>query len=285
MKRDDCLINNNDISYVDRKIYLFGEINNGVAKEVIQKINLINDYDDAYEEEQISELKQVIDPNSQVSGKIQTLIGQREPIYLEINSNGGEAPAGYSIISAIEASSTPVIGYVSGNCMSMAVAILASCDLRIASEYSEFMIHDVYSGMEGKYSDLNSTISYIGRVRENYNKVLVKHTKLTEAEVNELVSKSSDHYFSPIEAQKMGIVDELEVYVANDDSETTSEDLHNSADEEDIEDIEKVVSEVVSKNTPMEDYESQKIEETLSSLSDMSKSDRIKLISKIFEIN
>lgn len=196
-------------TFIDRTIYLFGEIDTEMAKDVISKIDLINEYDDIMEEEDASTLEMYISRGAIDKNSIKKT-NMRKPIRLEINSSGGETSAGYSIITAIENSETPIIGYVTGNCMSMAVAIVSSCHYRVSSEYAEFMVHDVYSGMQGKYSDLNSSLEYIERVRKNYNKVLTKYTKLKEDKVDELVSKNSDHYFSPFDAKVMGIIDSID---------------------------------------------------------------------------
>lgn len=218
LERERDYLNNNRVegTLIDRTIYIFGEINTDVARDVISKIDLINEYDSLIEDDDTAVLNSLINKGIIDAKAVNGVVG-REPIYLEINSNGGETSAGYSIITAIENSNTPIIGYVTGNCMSMAVAIVASCHYRMASEYSEFMIHDVYSGMQGKYSDLNSSLEYIERVRSNYNKVLTKYTKLEEDKVDELVSKNSDHYFSPFDARVMGIIDRV-------DTETIDED-------------------------------------------------------------
>lgn len=196
-------------TFIDRTIYLFGEIDTEMAKDVISKIDLINEYDDIMEEEDASTLEMYISRGTIDKNSIKKT-NMRKPIRLEINSSGGETSAGYSIITAIENSETPIIGYVTGNCMSMAVAIVSSCHYRVSSEYAEFMVHDVYSGMQGKYSDLNSSLEYIERVRKNYNKVLTRYTKLKEDKVDELVSKNSDHYFSPFDAKVMGIIDRID---------------------------------------------------------------------------
>ena len=203
-------------TFIDRTIYIFGEINTEMARDVISKIDLINEYDSLVEDDDTAVLTSLINKGIIDAKSVNGVVG-REPIYLEINSNGGETSAGYSIITAIENSNTPVIGYVTGNCMSMAVAIVASCHYRMASEYAEFMIHDVYSGMQGKYSDLNSSLEYIERVRSNYNKVLTKYTKLEEDKVDELVSKNSDHYFSPFDARVMGIIDSVDTEPIDED--------------------------------------------------------------------
>ena len=223
-----------------------------MAKDIISKIDLINEYDSMIENEEASGLTSLINRGIIDAKAINGTVG-REPIYLEINSNGGETSAGYSIITAIENSETPIIGYVTGNCMSMAIAILVSCHYRLASEYSEFMIHDVYSGMQGKYSDLNSTIEYIKRVRSNYNKVLVKYTKLEEDEVNKLVSKNSDHYFSPFDAKDMGIIDRLDIDTVDEDELLIKLYGDGGDEEEDSDEVEETVERITEDDSELED--------------------------------
>lgn len=248
--------------FIDRTIYLFGEIDTEMAKDVISKIDLINEYDNIMEDEDTSTLAMYISRGIIDSKAIKKTF-TRKPIRLEINSSGGETSAGYSIITAIENSNTPIIGYVTGNCMSMAVSIVASCHYRMASEYAEFMIHDVYSGMQGKYSDLNSSLEYIERVRSNYNKVLTKYTKLEEDKVDELVSKNSDHYFSPFDAKVMGIIDSVDTEPIDEDE--FFEKLYGDGGDEsqdvpsdDNEEVEELVEDIVDGDEDIQKPEKEK---------------------------
>lgn len=260
-------MNSNQVegTFIDRTIYIFGEIDTEMAREVISKIDLINEYDNLAEDDDTAVLTSLINKGIIDAKAVNGVVG-REPIYLEINSRGGETSAGYSIITAIENSNTPIIGYVTGSCMSMAVAIVTSCHYRMASEYSEFMIHDVYSGMQGKYSDLNSSLEYIERVRSNYNKVLTKYTNLEEDKVDELVSKNSDHYFSPFDARAMGIIDSVDTEPIDEDEfykklygDEGDESQDTSGDDEEVEEVvEDIVEE--SEEAPSEKSEKTNLE-------------------------
>lgn len=201
--------NQNIMQLVDRNIYLYGEIDDTTALEVVSHINHINEIDDMEEEAFVEKIGTFVESGFLKPDSLRGLQA-REPIYIEINSNGGSSPSGFSIITAIQNSETPVIGYVTGNCMSMAIPILASCDYKIGSEYSKFMIHDVYSASEGKFNDLNSSIEYIGSVREDYIKATAKNTKMTESEVREITNRNSDYFFSPEKAFDLGLIDHID---------------------------------------------------------------------------
>lgn len=205
-KRRIYLNNQNTIQILDRDIYLYGDINDSMALEVITRINHINEIDEMEEQAFLDDIE-----SKMMEGLLRedSLRGvrAREPIQIEINSHGGSSSAGFAIITAIQNSETPIIGYVTGNCMSMAIPIIASCDFRIASEYAKFMIHDIYSASEGKFNDLTSSIEYIGSVREDYIRATAKHTKMTKEQVKEITDRNSDYFFSPDMAFELGLVD------------------------------------------------------------------------------
>lgn len=201
-------MNGNEYAYVDRNIYLYGEVNNETALEVISAIKHINEYDNLIEEEKIESYNS-LKGLGLIDGDLKGLPA-REPITIDINSGGGHTSAGFSIISAIENSETPVIGYVTGDCMSMATAILASCHYRLSTDYARFMIHDIYSISEGKFNDLNSGIAHVKQIRENYKKVIVKYTNIDENKIEEITNASADYFFSPADGVEMGLLDCLD---------------------------------------------------------------------------
>lgn len=198
--------NQGTIQILDRDIYLYGDIDDSMALEVVSRINHINEVDDIEEQALIDDIGSKI-ADGLLDEDALNGVRAREPINIEINSNGGSSPAGFSIITAIRNSETPTIGYVTGNCMSMAIPILASCDFKIGSEYSKFMIHDVYSASEGKFNDLNSSLEYISSVREDYIRATAQNTRMTEDDVREITNRNSDYFFSPEKAFELGLID------------------------------------------------------------------------------
>lgn len=197
-----------EIQYINRNLYLYNQVNFESAYEIVSAINEINDYDTQMEsQDQMSVFnameKGIISQDTEIQAY------KRDPIFLEINCFGGETPAGFSIIHAIKNSTTPIIGFVTGECMSMAVPILSSCHFRIASELSNFMIHDTYGGTEGKYHDLRNSLSYIEKVRDNYKKVITETSNIDANTIDTIFDANADHHFSAQEAMELGLIDSL----------------------------------------------------------------------------
>ena len=196
-------------AYVNRNIYLNGPINYDSAQEVVSMIKQINEYDSMVEEEQMNMLSEYVNMGVLAQNSIQGLT-PREPIMLEINSGGGMTSAGFSIVSAIENSETPIIGYVTGDCMSMATAIVASCHYRMSTKYASFMIHDVYAGFEGKFNDLNSSVNYVKKIRGDYHSLIVEYTNVDADKLDSIIDGNSDFHFTPEEAKVFGLIDALD---------------------------------------------------------------------------
>lgn len=241
----------NEYSYIDRNISLYGMVDNDSAEKVVSTIKAINEYDDMIEKSQLDLLGGFIEKGVLRSDAIQGL-EPREPIVLEINSGGGYASSGFSIVSAIESSTTPVVGIVTGDCMSMAVPIFASCHYRISKRFAGFMIHDTQTGAEGKFNDIEKTLGYLKQVRENYKGVLLEYTDIEEDRMDWIINANADFYFTPQEAKEMGVVDAIEddvdeedmlrklygsgLSLIEEDEEVQDGDSENEAEDTDIKD-------------------------------------------------
>lgn len=194
-----------DPQETSRKIYLSGEINEGTIIPIIEKIDAINN--EEKEKEQF--LNSLIAQNFDPSCYDKIIINEPEPILLEINTVGGKLSYGFQLISAIQSSNVPIIGHVSGYCMSMGIPILSACDYRTATEYARFMIHDISMGAIGKFNDLESSVYAMKEERKVYIDFLVKNTNLNEEQVNEFINKPSDVNFGVKEAIEYGIIDNI----------------------------------------------------------------------------
>lgn len=98
---------------------------------------------------------------------------ENDEIIIRINSEGGQCRSGTQIINAIEESSASVIGYIEGNCMSMATFVFLACDGFGVSKWSEFMAHTASSGSWGKEHETYEQAAFMRkqshkRIREGY---------------------------------------------------------------------------------------------------------------------
>lgn len=194
---------------INRHLFLHGEIEQENILDLIKQIKEINEYDDAYSEQIIDavmELQQlgVIDVDYVLEPK-------REPIVLEINSGGGLVSSGFALISAIENSATPIIGYVTGECCSMAITILASCHYRLGTRYARFMIHEISGGYIGKIGEMKSYMTeQMEILAEQYADVLVEYTDMEKQEIIDIFNKNIDYWFNPEKAKEYGLLDAID---------------------------------------------------------------------------
>lgn len=194
---------------IKRHLYLNEEITDNSVIELVETINEINDDDDAREEDIINIAQSLISQGVISNNEIK--IPEREPIMLEINCGGGSLSAGFMLITAIENSVTPIIGYVTGHCMSMAVAILASCDFKISSRFASFMIHEVSSGFFGKFGEMMPYLGYIDNGRANYKNVITDNTGIDDERLEEMMKRNHDYFFFPEEALEIGLIDCIDI--------------------------------------------------------------------------
>lgn len=112
---------------------------------------------------------------------------ENDEIIIRINSGGGQVRSGVQIINAIEESSASVIGYIEGDCMSMATFIFLACDGFGVSKWAEFMAHTCSSGSYGKEHETFEQAAFLRkqthkRIREGYKYFM------TDSEIERIVA-------------------------------------------------------------------------------------------------
>lgn len=161
-----------------RTIYLFGEINAEVARDICVKLKYLNFIDDEKE------------------------------IFLEINSPGGEISSGYAIHDTIKYIKAPVKMIVCGSADSMA-AFLVACNrkgCRYALPHSRIMIHQPLGGLGmAQASDIQIFATNINKVKLMINEELALATGKSIEEISKDTER--DYYMTAYEAVEYGILD------------------------------------------------------------------------------
>lgn len=131
------------------------------------------------------------------------------PIYLLINSLGGEVTAGLLIYDVIQSSKVPIITFCVGRAYSMAAVLFASGNKRYVMSHSEIMLHEPLLGnkIQGNASSIKSVSDSLMDTKRKINGILAKHTGKKEKEIEK--ATSYDHYFSSTEAVEFGLADEI----------------------------------------------------------------------------
>ena len=132
-----------------------------------------------------------------------------EPITVLINSNGGEINSGLLMYDAIVGSKAPLRMICRGKAYSMGAVLFACAKERYMLPNSELMLHQPMLGgkVSGNASSIKSISDSMLETKKKINKLLSKHTKKTEEEIDE--ATSFDHYFSPEESIEFNLCDEI----------------------------------------------------------------------------
>ena len=132
-----------------------------------------------------------------------------QDIYLYINSPGGQVSSGMAIYDTMQYIKPDVQTICIGQAASMGAMLLAAGapKKRFALPHSRIMIHQPWGGAQGNASDIEIQAAEILRLKDSINKILAKHTG---KKVKQVVTDSDrDHFMSPEEAKKYGLVDEV----------------------------------------------------------------------------
>lgn len=174
----------------NRKIIISDSISSSIAREIIQRIIEINDYDD----------------NRDSKEKDYNV----KPIQLFINSPGGSVYDGLGIIDVMKYSKAPIHTYCFGRCMSMGLAIYLAGEKRYSGEFSTFMYHDVSGGVFGTSEQIKRSSSEMERlVTLIDNFVLDRTTNILQTTLSECRTKVDNWFIDAKEAKKLGIVHEI----------------------------------------------------------------------------
>ena len=158
-----------------RKIFVENEINSETACEFVKKVMFLNSENPSL------------------------------PIDVLINSPGGDINAGMLMYDVIQNSKAPIKMYCIGKAYSMAAVLFASGPHgRYILPHSELMIHEP---LLGNHVSIKSISDSLLEAKKKMNRILAKHTKKTEAEIE--TATAYDHYFSPEESINFGLADEI----------------------------------------------------------------------------
>jgi len=134
------------------------------------------------------------------------------PIYLYINSDGGDIQAATSIIDKIKKSKVPIISIIVGTCASAATCISVVCQKRRITKYSTMMIHQIsnhyleYTQMSNKAmkDDLRNTNLLTKLMVDIYT----EHSKMCPNDIKKALR--NDILWSAEECLKNGFVDKID---------------------------------------------------------------------------
>ena len=134
-----------------------------------------------------------------------------KPISLYINSPGGMVTAGLAIYDTMTYIRSPVTTICIGQAASMGSLLLCggAPGQRFCLPHSRIMVHQVSGGYSGQASDIAIHAKEILRVREQLNRIYLRHLtkKHTMEEIERYMER--DYFMGAEEALEFGIVDKI----------------------------------------------------------------------------
>lgn len=162
-----------------RQIILSGEINKDLAEKIVRQL-LVLEADDA-----------------------------EKPVYIYIDSPGGDVDAGFAIFDMIRFVSCPVFLIGMGLIASAAALILLAVDEehRLALPHSRYLIHQPSSGMRGVATDIEIHAKEMERTKAVLNKIISEQTGKSFEQV--AADTNRDYWLNSEESVEYGLVSRI----------------------------------------------------------------------------
>lgn len=160
----------------ERNLYVFNDIDSIEVKNIIEKINDINNLDNRKSK------------NRKRYNRI--------PIKLHINSFGGDVYAALSLYSVMQKSKTKVYTIANGAVMSAALIIYLAGKKRFAYPYSSFMYHELTSFNVGKLKELKDINIVLKNLQKQLDFIVTNRTNIKQKKLNKIRKAKKDWYIN-----------------------------------------------------------------------------------------
>lgn len=163
----------------ERIVFMSDEVNSETAKKVINQLLLLGSMD------------------------------RKKPIFLFINSPGGEVYSGLAIFDMINFIEAPIVTIASGLVASMGTTILISGEKnkRFSLPHSRLMIHQPWGGIRGAAADIDIQAQEILRLKDMTIDILAEKTGQTREKIQKDINRN--FWMSAQEAKEYGLVDHV----------------------------------------------------------------------------
>ena len=169
-----------------RKIFFYDTVNESSVMETMYYLNRLMEVDET--------------------------LGQKKPIEILINSNGGCCEDGLTLISLIESmieNGYHIITTNIGRAYSMGFMLAISGTERRAYRHARYMVHDVSTCTCGKAQQMREDLVETEVIREEIYDLICSHTSIPREDLISWQERKIDKYFSAKEAVDLGIADKI----------------------------------------------------------------------------
>ena len=162
-----------------RQIILTGEINKELADSIVRQLLILDSED------------------------------EKTPIYMYIDSPGGDVDAGFAIFDMIRFINAPVYLIGMGLIASAATLVLLAVDkeFRIGLPNSRYLIHQPLGGMRGVATDIEIYVKDMEKIRAKLNSLIAEQTGTSLEQVTKDTER--DFWLDSDEAVKYGLISKI----------------------------------------------------------------------------
>ena len=162
-----------------RQIILTGEINKELADSIVRQLLILDSED------------------------------EKSPIYMYIDSPGGDVDAGFAIFDMIRFINAPVYLIGMGLIASAATLVLLAVDkeFRIGLPNSRYLIHQPLGGMRGVATDIEIYAKDMEKIRAKLNSLIAEQTGTSLEQVTKDTER--DFWLHSDEAVKYGLISKI----------------------------------------------------------------------------
>lgn len=136
-------------------------------------------------------------------------ISDAPPIWLHLNTYGGDLFSGFAVADAIMMLKVPVHTIIEGACASSGTLISNSGTKRYMTQNSFMMIHQLSATFDGTYHNMiDSVAAKTDMMKRIVNFYVSRTNKKTDANIiNKLLKR--DMWLNSISALRLGLIDEI----------------------------------------------------------------------------
>lgn len=145
--------------------------------------------------------------NTNLSEKYKKEMDFHIPIYININSLGGEIFSGLSAMDNINQCKSPTVTIVDGACASAATFLSIAGTKRMITKHSTMLIHQISTMWWGSYKEFKDEIKNLDLFMNIIKGIYLSKTKIPEKKLNEILEH--DLFFDAKTCLKYGLVDKI----------------------------------------------------------------------------
>ncbi len=132
---------------------------------------------------------------------------EHTPIWLHIQSFGGDLLSAFSVADQIKRTKTPIYSIIEGVCASAGTIISCSCNKRYITPSSFMLVHQLVGFNWGRYEELKDNMNLLEMCMKQITTFYKNNSKMP---VNKIISLlKRDSWFDAKQSLALGLVDEI----------------------------------------------------------------------------